>query len=433
MKARLLALTAGLMLLGAGPAAAGTPLDGQMGGQSADSHQTATSSATSTQTNPSNDNISVRVLSPGNDGDVTQSNSSRALSFAGNLNHTTQTIDSSGPGSGQAGQDAANDQSATSTATSTQDHPSNRNISVRVLSEGDNGSVDQSNDSTARSFAGNKNNTTQEIEGSGGPYKDSCGCAKGSEAIQAGGQDAYNEQHATSTATSTQDHPSNRNISVRVLSDGDNGDVEQSNDSTARSFAGNRNELTQSIDQGSGGPGGLLCGCRGSTEIQAAGQDAANWQSATSSATSTQSHPSNENKSVRVLSEGDDGDVVQSNSSKALSFAGNKNETSQDISQGSPKVIGPIRALPPAKCCEDSLGIHAAGQRAFNWQDATSTSTSRQYGAKNENKSIRVKHSDGSGGDVSQWNGSFAGSAAFNKNRLTQSIGYGRGKEMMPL
>src|SRR2546421_306831 len=199
MKARLLALTAGLLLLGTGPAAASTPLAGQDAGQSADSQQSATSSATSTQYHPSNDNISVRVLSPGNDGDVTQSNSSRALSFAGNSNDTDQTVkqDPSGSGSAgqQAGQDASNDQSANSTAESTQYHPSNQNISVRVLSGGDDGDVNQSNDSTAKSFAGNKNELTQGIDQSqGGSGGYPCGCEGGSNAIQAAGQDASNWQ-----------------------------------------------------------------------------------------------------------------------------------------------------------------------------------------------------------------------------------------------
>jgi len=422
MKSRLLALTAGLLLLGAGPAAAGTPLAGQDAGQSADSQQSATSSATSTQYHPSNDNISVRVLSSGNDGDVTQSNNSTARSFAGNLNNTAQTVtqDPSGASPGQdAGQSASNGQSANSSATSTQDHPSNRNISVRVLSGGDNGSVDQSNNSTAKSFAGNKNNTTQEIDqGSGGPDKRPCGCESSSTGIQGAGQDASNEQHATSSATSTQDHPSNQNISVRVLSDGNNGDVQQSNNSSASSFAGNKNDLTQSIHQSLGGSDGSSCGCEpASTAIQAAGQDASNWQDAYSTATSTQYHPSNQNLSVRVLSGGDNGSVDQSNNSTAKSFAGNKNDTTQAIDQGSD-------GLDKSRCgCErGSTGIQAAGEDASNWQDATSSATSKQYGAENKNKSIRLKHSDGTVGDVSQSNNSSARSIAFDKNKLTQSL-----------
>jgi hypothetical protein len=52
---------------------------------------------------------------------------------------------------------------------------------------------------------------------------------------QAVGQQAANDQTAHSDANSEQDHPSNVNAPVRVHSKGDGGDVEQSNDSTAKS------------------------------------------------------------------------------------------------------------------------------------------------------------------------------------------------------
>ncbi len=190
MKGRLLALTVMLVLLvGVAPAAADT-FGNQSAGQSADSTQSATSGATSTQIDPSNENISVRVLSPGNNGPVTQSNNSSAKSGALNQNATQQAasqIQSSGGAAAKALQEAAqwagNDQSATSNADSTQKHPSNENISVRVLSPGDDGAVDQSNNSEAKSFAGNKNQTQQQTEqsqngsdSSKGSSGGSCGC-----------------------------------------------------------------------------------------------------------------------------------------------------------------------------------------------------------------------------------------------------------------
>ena len=46
----------------------------QVSGQSAGTSQQAVAGSSATQINPSNTNISVRVLSPGNDGNVTQSN-----------------------------------------------------------------------------------------------------------------------------------------------------------------------------------------------------------------------------------------------------------------------------------------------------------------------------------------------------------------------
>jgi hypothetical protein len=354
MKGRLLALTVGMLLVLAVPAAAdSSSFAGQSAGQSAGNMQSSTSSATSTQYAPSNENISVRVLSPGNDGDVSQSNNSSAESGAANLNATQQQLshDQSGAGSGccdaasKAMQDAAqwagNNQSAESTADSTQKHPSNDNISVRVLSPGNNGNVDQSNNSDASSFAGNLNKTKQDTRQSQGgsdltttPTRDgasqgssdlsgvrdpgSCGCGGGSKSIQAAGQKAFNRQNAESHANSTQVKPSNENISVRVLSPGDDGDVSQSNNSSAESFAGNANFTHQAIEQSQPGTG---CGCREpvvlsklppccdgqspccdrhSTGIQAAGQDAFNKQNATSTADSWQFMPQNQNDSLRV-------------------------------------------------------------------------------------------------------------------------------------
>jgi len=346
MRRLLLVLVAGLLLAIAGPAAADMPssFGGQSAAQQAANMQSATSSATSTQDNPSNQNISVRVLSPGDNGDVSQSNNSSAESGALNLNKTGQAVsqDQSGSGSSccsaadeamqQAAQWAGNHQSATSTADSTQKDPSNQNISVRVLSGGDNGSVDQSNNSFAGSFAGNANKTmqgTRQSQGSSdqaptdatpstdrtapsdGIVKNPCGCGSHSEGIQAAGQDAWNDQTAESHANSTQIDPSNENISVRVLSPGSDGSVDQENNSDAESFAGNLNLTKQHIDQS--GPASTGCGCgpviltRGqccpsgnSTGIQAAAQQAWNQQDATSSAESKQIHPQNVNKSLRL-------------------------------------------------------------------------------------------------------------------------------------
>ena len=219
MRRRLLAFIAGAVLLpavAAGSAAADDPLV-QGAGQTAGSQQTAGSSATSTQSHPSNTNISVRIGSEGDGGVVAQTNGSSATSVAGNANNTNQQAAQQGgaPGVAVAGQSATNGQTAKSTATSTQDHPSNTNISVRIMSPGDDGSVTQTNDSSAKSAAGNKNSTTQSAGQSGG-------------GVQTAKQDAANKQSANSSASSTQDHPSNVNIPVRIYSDGDNGSVKQS-------------------------------------------------------------------------------------------------------------------------------------------------------------------------------------------------------------
>jgi trimeric autotransporter adhesin len=411
MRRRLLAFIAGAVLLpavAAGSAAADDPLV-QGAGQSASSQQTAGSSATSTQSHPSNTNISVRIGSEGDGGVVAQTNGSSATSVAGNANNTNQQVAQQGgaPGVAVADQSATNGQTAESTANSTQDHPSNTNISVRIMSPGDDGSVTQTNDSSAKSAAGNKNSTTQSAGQSGG-------------GVQTAKQDAANKQSANSSASSTQDHPSNVNIPVRIYSDGDNGSVEQVNDSSAKSAAGNKNETTQNAGQGSGSMSAPVrdacgggCGDHGGPSVQDAEQSASSDQSARSSASSEQDHPSNVNIPVRIGSSGDDGRVKQINSSSAVSAAGNKNATDQSVEQS-------------AGGSGSGSAVQYADQKAGNTQDATSSATSHQSGASNANYPVRIG-SSGGGGSVTQVNGSSAISAAGNKNHTTQNAAQNAG------
>ena len=112
--------------------------------------------------------------------------------------------------------------------------------------------------------------------------------------------------------------------------EGDDGDVTQSNESAAFSKALNKNDTDQSIDQSQEGSD---CGCYGGVGIQAAGQKALNWQAAESDATSEQFHPSNYNDSLRFKSDGDGGDVTQSNASFAGSLAVNWNDLEQAVEQ----------------------------------------------------------------------------------------------------
>jgi hypothetical protein len=386
MKRRFLVLVASSLLLGlgAGPAVADEPTAQQTAGQLAVNGQTANSDAKSVQVQPSNTNISVRVLSPGDGGRVWQDNTSSADSFAGNFNSTEQTANQtqSGAGSGTAVQDAGqknvNLQDAVSNAESKQIKPSNTNISVRVLSPGDDGDVKQSNRSSADSKAINVNKTKQDLTQDQSP---SCGCrpekkrepadgygerqdghgdygdsADSAAAIQAAGQLALNKQTADSSAKSVQIKPSNKNISVRVLSDGDDGDVWQTNDSSADSKALNKNQTDQTLDQTQSGS----CGCSkhgkgdGMTAIQAAAQAAFNFQHADSNAESKQIEPENKAFSLRIKSgeksddhgdggdpyrssrddHGKGGDLFQGNRSSADSFAFNWNDLDQTLSQG---------------------------------------------------------------------------------------------------
>ena len=85
-----LAASLAALAVSAGSAfAAGSPV--QSATQSSGTDQGAIAASSATQVDPSNQNISVRVLSPGSDGNVTQSNNATSTATAANTAGTTQT------------------------------------------------------------------------------------------------------------------------------------------------------------------------------------------------------------------------------------------------------------------------------------------------------------------------------------------------------
>ena len=98
------------------------------------------STATATQDDVSNLNVSVRVGSPGDDGDVSQANRATATSTAS----STAAGPPEQPASAEPGPDSADAQ-----ATAVQQEVSNTNVAVRVFSPGDNGAVLQENAAAA--------------------------------------------------------------------------------------------------------------------------------------------------------------------------------------------------------------------------------------------------------------------------------------------
>src|SRR5207247_9675013 len=125
--------------------------------------QTAQAASTATQIAPSNSNISVRVLSPGNDGAVSQSNEASSTADATNSAPTTQGSSQTGTGSGvqSSTQNADTSQKSVALSSATQVHPENSNVSVRVLSPGNGGSVSQSNEAESSANAQNSAPVTQ--------------------------------------------------------------------------------------------------------------------------------------------------------------------------------------------------------------------------------------------------------------------------------
>ena len=473
MRHTLLALTAAVLLLlwvGVGTAAADPPLANQAIGQTAGSGQATGAASGAAQIKPANQNISVRVLSPDGDGDVTQTNSVDSTANAVNNNAAsqdasqTQSGDPCCGGETQAvGQSAQNDQAAAALSLAIQFGAMNANTPVRVLSPGDDGDVTQTNSVSSSAKAGNANAATQNASQtqSGG-----CGCtgtiqpvaqptgdqqgataapasttsvptgvstptagdpatqantaassgmagnantagqtagqsqAGGSGATQAVGQKAENHQSATAKSLVVQAKPQNSNISVRVLSPGDDGDVTQTNSVSSDATANNANATGQTATQSHAGGSGT----------QAAGQSADNEQDAKAASLAAQKQPTNSNTSVRVLSPGDGGDVTQTNSVSSDASATNHNATKQKADQ----------SQAGGSCGCGSGGVEAIGEKAESEQDAKALSAAAELGASNANAPVRVM-SSGDDGWVSQENNVDSQAEAGNTNQTMQA------------
>lgn len=392
----------------------------QAAGQIAGNQQSATSNADAQQSGATNQNVDVRIFSPGSSGSVNQSNTVIAGSLAANGNKTDQSstqTQGGGPGSGgtqAVGQAAASKQDATSDATASQHGAKNTNISVRIFSEGDDGDVKQSNTVAGISAALNGNKTDQSAtQNQSGPGGGTQGVLQG----------AASKQDASSSADASQRGASNENIGVRIFSPGKNGSVEQSNTVLAGSLAANGNKTTQDAEQTQGG------GYGGSNK-QVIGQGAANDQYADSSADADQHGAKNVNVPVRIFSEGDDGNVKQSNTVVGLAAALNGNKTDQTASQtqGGPAPMPmPIPVLDPygapdkhAPAPKPGSGVQAIGQIAESKQDADAGSSASQEYVSNVSVPVRIG-SPGAGGSTTQANTVIAGSLALNGNKTTQS------------
>ncbi len=404
MRRSLVALLAGLVTMlvwGAGTAAAEDPTAAQVAEQAAASGQAAGAGSGSTQSQPSNQNISVRVLSPGDDGDVTQTNAVSSGASATNANDTSQTAGQSQSGSGiqVAGQDSSSAQLAGALSSASQSGASNTNIPVRVLSPGGGGNVTQSNSVESTAVAANANATAQDADQSqsGG----GCPCP-GTGGIQTADQSATNGQAALAASEAEQKGAENKNISVRVLSPGDDGDVTQSNTVSSAATAVNRNATSQTVDQDQSGQS--KC-CPSGPNVQTADQDAESVQKAAALSSAEQKGATNTNIPVRVHSPGSGGDVTQSNTVTSAAAAANLNGTAQAVDQDQTGGSGP--------------GIQTSDQSASNAQAALAASLAIQSGASNTNAPVRVG-SAGDDGNVTQSNTVSSTAAAANLNATKQ-------------
>ncbi len=364
--------------------AAADPGPIQVSGQSADTSQQAAAASSATQTNPSNTNISIRVLSPGNDGNVTQANTAGSSAAAGNASNTSagssQTTGGGNPIQSST-QSASTGQVATALSLASQYGASNTNVPIRVLSPGNDGNVSQTNAVGSHAAAGNAAGTSQTgtQTAAGGS---SCGCSGGGTPIQTSDQSASTGQDAAALSHATQIDPSNTAVSVRVLSPGNDGNVSQANTVGSSALAGNLAGTTQSSRQNAAA---APCGCSG-TAIQQAdqsaetGQEAAGCRQPLRPTRRTKRHPP-------ASTAGNGGSTRQQNavgsSAAALNGAGTSQQGSQSAGSGS--------------------AIQIASQDASTAQGALAASAAAQHGASNDASPVRVD-SPGNGGSVSQSN-----------------------------
>ena len=234
--------------------------------------------------------------------------------------------------------------------------------------------------------------------------------------IQIANQVRGNEQAALAGSLATQEHASNSNTPLRVLSPGSGGSVVQTNSVSSGATASNSNNANQSAnqEQSAGGSSTGACCPSGATGIQIAGQTAQSEQLAVGLSAAAQEGASNSNSPIRVLSEGDDGGVWQTNSVDSDATATNTNSSDQSAAQNQSSGAG------MSACCPSGgLGIQVIGQEAKNHQGAAALSAAFQAGASNENKPLRVL-SPGSDGSVVQTNSVASGATATNSNEVGQ-------------
>jgi hypothetical protein len=446
----LLALTASVLYLfaGVGVAAADPPpVASQTVQQTNGNEQASAAAAAAAQTNPSNQNISIRVLSPGNDGPVTQGNTVESNATSSNANQTQQNAGQeqaagsanccpAAPSLGVQTIDQANSNEQASAALSAalQENASNTNVPVRVLSpsEGEGAPVTQTNSVESNATSTNSNSTNQTGDQSQGgsagipaaAAPNPC-CPAGSTGIQTAKQENANEQGSFAGSVAAQENPENKNISIRVLSPGNDGPVSQTNsvESNATSSNTNRTDQSTTQNQGAGGapmssaPAPERCCPSGSTGIQVAGQGNESSQHSAALSGAFQSGASNVNVPIRVLSEGNNGPVSQTNSASSSANSSNSNSTSQTANQSQQGQGGSSHGC----CGSGALGIQVAGQGNESTQHSGALSAAIQDGASNTNAPLRVL-SPGHDGPVSQSNNVESNATSSNSNRTGQSL-----------
>jgi len=344
--------------------------------------QKADAEASSTQVAPRNVNVVIRIDSPGDEGPVTQANTSVASATGNNSNATSQdaTQNQTG-GGGSAGQSQLADQSAPTTqsgsasAISKQVAPLNANIVVRNKSPGDTGPVTQTNSSQATAQAANDNALNQ----SALQTQTLAGDGSSSGQSQSVSESAPTAQDANATSVSTQSAPANANVSILIdgaaldpagsgalgtliqiwIPLGEEQAAGQANTSSATASAENTNQATQSATQLQSG------GSDGGSQLGGAGQ----------SQTIEQSAPTTQTANAQATYE----QAVGTGSSSATATQKSSNQTAQSAQQIGPGTQLIEQAAPSAHAENASAtpGTAAGSMGGDGWSLASSFAADR--------------------------------------------------------
>jgi hypothetical protein len=446
----------------------GSPPPTQAVTQSAGTAQQAGALSSAQQVNPQNINVSIRINSPGDNGDVTQTNSVGSQANAGNLASTTQNagqpaaaskpwwpVPTPSPRSSAWGPSSGTSTTAPSTdagSTGQSTDPGSTGQST------DPGSTGQSNDAGSGANSGNAAGTQQgatQSPSTASPStvapSTSCGCGGSNGGVQSVDQSAGTQQTAVAASKAVQVDPSNENVSIRINSPGNDGNVTQTNSVTSAANAGNAASTEQHASQASAGAN---CGCdavpvsqptlstqpdssdpaansaaapatSSAPSVQSIQQDAGTGQTAIAGSTAVQQGASNADYPVRINSKGDNGDVTQSNTVSSAANAGNAAWTKQRAGQSG-----------GSSCGCGGTGIQAIGQKAETAQGALALSGAIQQfgdgkpsrcgcggsdgGAGNTASPVRIG-SPGTDGSLTQTNSVDSSANAGNKAGTSQN------------
>jgi hypothetical protein len=141
---------------GSGPAPPSVPPDQQSG-----TDQAATAIGGATQSQPVNVVIQIRINSPGDNGPISQKNTTVAVGGASNGASSAQSATGSTAAPQTGAQQSTTGQNAAGTAAAAQDQPGNTVVSVRDGSPGKNGRVSQTNSADSAGTSDNEAATEQ--------------------------------------------------------------------------------------------------------------------------------------------------------------------------------------------------------------------------------------------------------------------------------